>query len=78
MCEAITKFGSINTPLQLAIHNQTDRFDLTIDVIDRVPRLQTIGAHVKDWLKDRICESLRYGDEHGADRDEVQNWKWPY
>jgi len=72
------EFGSINTPLQLAIHNQTDRFNLAIDVIDRVPRLQSTGAHVKDWLKDRICESLRYGDEHGVDRDDLQNWKWPY
>ena len=34
------EFGSINTPLQLAIENQTDRFNLAIDVIDRVPRLQ--------------------------------------
>nr|HEV7952400.1 phosphoketolase family protein [Candidatus Acidoferrales bacterium] len=31
--------GSINTPLELAILNQIDRFDLAIDVIDRVPRL---------------------------------------
>src|SRR6202023_3150444 len=38
--------GNINTPLQLAINNQTDRFTLAIDVIDRVPKLQTAGAHV--------------------------------
>ena len=30
--------GNINTPLELAILNQIDRFDLVIDVIDRVPR----------------------------------------
>jgi xylulose-5-phosphate/fructose-6-phosphate phosphoketolase len=72
------EFGSINTPLQLAIHNQTDRFTLASDVIDRVPRLQAMGAHVKEWLKDRISESLRYADEHGVDRDDVQNWKWSY
>ena len=29
--------GNINTPLELAIRNQIDRFDLAIDVIDRVP-----------------------------------------
>jgi phosphoketolase len=29
--------GNINTPLELAILNQVDRFDLAIDVIDRVP-----------------------------------------
>ena len=32
--------GNINTPLELAIENQVDRFNLSIDVIDRVPRLQ--------------------------------------
>ena len=31
--------GNINTPLELAIRNQIDRFSLAIDAIDRVPRL---------------------------------------
>ena len=31
--------GHINTPLELAILNQIDRFNLVIDVIDRVPKL---------------------------------------
>jgi xylulose-5-phosphate/fructose-6-phosphate phosphoketolase len=72
------EMGSINTPLQLAIYNQTDRFNLAIDVIDRVPRLQPIGGHVKDWLKDQIYEHLRYAYENGADIPESSNWKWPY
>ncbi|MGB8731882.1 MAG: phosphoketolase family protein, partial [Candidatus Sulfotelmatobacter sp.] len=52
--------GNINPPLELAILNQVDRFDLAIDVIDRVPRLQPSGAHVKEWLKDQIIESINY------------------
>jgi xylulose-5-phosphate/fructose-6-phosphate phosphoketolase len=72
------EFGSINTPLQLAISNQTDRFNLAIDVIDRVPRLRAAGAHVKDWLKDQICENLEYAFENGTDKPEVEGWKWPY
>jgi xylulose-5-phosphate/fructose-6-phosphate phosphoketolase len=72
------EMGNINTPLQLAINNQTDRFNLAIDVIDRVPRLQPIGGHVKDWLKDQIYEHLRYAYEHGTDKPESSNWKWPY
>ena len=35
--------GNINTPLELAIQNQIDRFTLAMDVIDRVPRLQVAG-----------------------------------
>ena len=72
------EFGSINTPLQLAINNQIDRFNLAIDVIDRVPRLQAVGAHVKDWLKDQICEHLDHAFEYGIDKPEIAEWKWPY
>ncbi|HZO80401.1 MAG TPA: phosphoketolase family protein [Candidatus Binataceae bacterium] len=72
------EFGSINTPLELAINNQIDRFNLAIDVIDRVPRLQATGAHVKDWLKNQIHENLEYALKNGVDRDEIAKWKWPY
>jgi xylulose-5-phosphate/fructose-6-phosphate phosphoketolase len=72
------EFGSINTPLELAIHNQIDRFDLAIDVIDRVPRLRNVGAHVKDWLKDQINAHISYAHENGIDQPEITDWKWPY
>jgi xylulose-5-phosphate/fructose-6-phosphate phosphoketolase len=69
--------GSINTPLELAILNQIDRFNLAIDVIDRVPRLQSVGAHVKEMLKDQIIESIQYAHTEGIDREEMRKWKWP-
>ncbi|MGA1989053.1 MAG: phosphoketolase family protein, partial [Candidatus Sulfotelmatobacter sp.] len=69
--------GSINTPLELAILNQIDRFDLAIDVIDRVPHLRSVGAHVKEWLKGQIIESIRYAHTEGIDKEEIRNWKWP-
>ncbi len=69
--------GNINTPLELAILNQIDRFDLAIDVIDRVPRLQSTAAHLKEWLKDQIIESVNYAHENGIDRKEITDWKWP-
>ncbi len=70
--------GSINTPLQLAILNQVDRFSLAIDVIDRVARLQSSGAHVKEWLLDQITDCSAYAEENGIDRPELSNWKWPF
>ena len=36
--------GNINTPLELAIRNQTDRFSLAIDAIDRMPRFRATGV----------------------------------
>jgi xylulose-5-phosphate/fructose-6-phosphate phosphoketolase len=70
--------GDINTPLELAIENQVDRFNLAIDVIDRVPKLQAVGAHVKDWLKDQITEHINYAFENGIDQAAIREWKWPY
>ena len=69
--------GSINTPLELAILNQVDRFNLAIDVIDRVPSLSSVGAHVKESLKNQIIESINYAHTEGIDREEIRKWKWP-
>ncbi|MGA7815084.1 phosphoketolase family protein [Caballeronia sp.] len=68
--------GNINTPFELAIINQVDRYSLCVDVIDRVPRLRDTGAHTKNWLKDQINESINYAHAEGIDRDEIRNWTW--
>ncbi|PMB43052.1 phosphoketolase [Fischerella thermalis CCMEE 5330] len=70
--------GNINTPLELAIQNQIDRFSIAIDVIDRVPKLKVAGAHVKEILKDEQISCRNYAYEHGTDKPEIVNWKWPY
>jgi len=69
--------GNINTPLELLIRNEVDRFTLAIDVIDRVPSLQGPGAHLKEWLKGQIIESINYAYSEGIDKPEIRNWKWP-
>jgi xylulose-5-phosphate/fructose-6-phosphate phosphoketolase len=70
--------GNINTPLELAILNEVDRFHLVIDVIDRVPRLAVRAAHLKEQMKNAIIRNLRYAHEHGTDAEEIANWVWPY
>ncbi len=70
--------GSIDTPLGLTIQNEADRFNLAIDVIDRVPRLRKSGAHVRDWLRDQIRENVAYAHQYGIDKPEILDWKWPY
>jgi xylulose-5-phosphate/fructose-6-phosphate phosphoketolase len=69
--------GNINTPLELAILNQVDRFNLAIDVIDRVGRLSAVGAQVKEWLKGQIIDSINYAHAEGIDKEAFRNWKWP-
>ncbi|MEZ0271145.1 MAG: phosphoketolase [Methylophilaceae bacterium] len=70
--------GNINTPLELAINNQIDRYSLAIDVIDRVPRLKVAAAHVKERLRDKQMECKAYAYEHGVDLPEADGWTWPY
>ncbi len=69
--------GNINTPLDLAIQNQIDRFSLAIDVIDRVPSLQTAGAHAKEILRNAQIDAKAYAYEHGIDKPELDQWTWP-
>ncbi len=70
--------GNINTPLELAIENQIDRFNLAMDVVDRVQKLRVAGAHFKEWLKNQIIENTNHAHEYGVDRPEFDDWKWPY
>ena len=70
--------GNINTPLELAISNEIDRFSLAIDVINRVPRLQVAGAHVKEKLRDMQIDCRNYAYEHGIDKPDVDEWVWPF
>ena len=70
--------GNINTPLELAILNQTDRFSLAIDAIDRIPRFRVKGASVREALLNQQIECKDYAHEFGIDQPEINNWKWPF
>ncbi|MEA5448245.1 phosphoketolase family protein [Leptolyngbya sp. CCNP1308] len=70
--------GNINTPLELAINNQIDRFNLVIDVIDRVPKLGSAAAYVKERMKNKIIECVAYAHTHGTDAEDMTHWTWPY
>jgi xylulose-5-phosphate/fructose-6-phosphate phosphoketolase len=69
--------GNINTPLELAIENEIDRFSLAIDVINRVPGLQVAGAHAKEKLRDMQIECRHYAHTYGIDLPKVGDWRWP-
>jgi xylulose-5-phosphate/fructose-6-phosphate phosphoketolase len=70
--------GNINTPMELAINNEIDRFSLVIDAIDRTPKLRVIGATAKDKCRDLQTECRNYAYKHGIDKPEIVNWRWPY
>jgi len=70
--------GSINTPLELAIANNIDRFTLAMDVIHRVPKLKVAGAHAKEKFLNMQIDCRNYAYEHGVDMPEIANWRWPF
>ena len=70
--------GNINTPLELAINNNIDRFSLAMDAIDRVPRLQRIGGHAKERFLNQQIECRNYAHQYGVDKPEAAGWTWPY
>ena len=70
--------GNINTPMELAINNEIDRFSLAIDAIDRSPKLQRIGAHAKERYRNMQIECRNYAYENGIDPPSISDWIWPY
>jgi len=69
--------GTTTTPFDMTVLNELDRYHLAGDVIDRVPRLQRVGAHFKQFLRNRLVEHKQYICEHGDDMPEIRNWTWP-
>jgi xylulose-5-phosphate/fructose-6-phosphate phosphoketolase len=70
--------GNINTPLELAICNETDRFSLAIDAIDRMPRFHVTGAGVREGLINQRIACKQHAYEFGIDSADITDWKWPF
>jgi len=70
--------GTTTTPFDMTVLNDLDRYHLASDVVDRVPKLQNVGAHFKQMLRDKLVEHKLYIREHGDDMPEVKNWTWTY
>jgi xylulose-5-phosphate/fructose-6-phosphate phosphoketolase len=70
--------GNINTPLELAIRNQTDRFSLAVDAIDRIRGLGARGAGVREALLEQQTACLNHAHEFGIDPPDIAHWQWPF
>ncbi len=68
--------GTITTPFDMTVLNDLDRFHLVQDVIDRLPELEGIAAHLKQEMQDKLIAHRRYISKEGTDMPEVKNWKW--
>jgi xylulose-5-phosphate/fructose-6-phosphate phosphoketolase len=68
--------GTTTTPFDMAVMNRIDRFDLAIDVIDRLPNLSHVAAHAREELTNTLIEHRRFTRTHGTDLPDVANWTW--
>jgi len=70
--------GTTTTPFDMTVLNDLDRFHLAGDVVDRVPRLQSVGGHFKQLLRNKLVEHKQYIRERGDDLPKIRDWTWPY
>ncbi|CZR55461.1 phosphoketolase [Phialocephala subalpina] len=70
--------GNIDTPLELAIRNQTDRYSLAMDAIDRIPSLHNTASGVREKLLNLQIAAKTEAFENGIDPEYIRSWRWPY
>jgi xylulose-5-phosphate/fructose-6-phosphate phosphoketolase len=70
--------GTTTTPFDMTVLNDLDRFHLAGDVVDRVPRLQRVNAHFKQFVRNKLVEHKNYIREYGDDLPQIRDWRWPY
>jgi xylulose-5-phosphate/fructose-6-phosphate phosphoketolase len=68
--------GTTTTPFDMVALNDLDRYHLAIDVINRVPRLASIGVYAKQEFRDRLIEHRLYIQRVGDDPPEIKDWAW--
>ena len=60
----------------MTVLNDMDRFHLVIDVVERVPRLQSRAAGLIQLMREKLIAHRQYVNTYGDDMPEVKNWKW--
>ena len=69
--------GTTTTPFDIVMLNDLDRFHLVMDVIDRVPKLRSRSAALRQAMADERLRHRAYTREVGDDPPDVRDWTWP-
>ena len=69
--------GTITTPFDMRVKNETDRYHIVIDIINHLDIKNTKeGKRVLALMKDKLKQHDSYIKEFGVDVEEVRNYKW--
>jgi xylulose-5-phosphate/fructose-6-phosphate phosphoketolase len=68
--------GTTTTPFDMVVLNNLDRFQLTLDAIERVPRLKAEVGAARDRYWAVMERHKLYVGEHGDDMPEILHWQW--
>ncbi|WP_416377478.1 phosphoketolase [Arthrobacter sp. JZ12] len=66
--------GTTTTPFDMAMLNQIDRYQLAMDVIDRVPSLQSTQAGLRQHFQDERQKAWQFTRDAGKDIETVTGW----
>jgi len=68
--------GTITTNFDMTVLNDIDRFDLVLDVINRLPIQSYESNNLKLLMQNKLIEHKLYIDSNGIDMPEIRDWKW--
>ncbi|MGW8284991.1 MAG: phosphoketolase family protein [Candidatus Deferrimicrobiaceae bacterium] len=68
--------GTTTTPFDMLVLNDSDRFHLVEEVVNRVPKLGVRAAYAKQAVRDRLIEHKHYIRKYGIDMPAIRDWKW--
>lgn len=68
--------GTTTTPFDMLVLNDLDRFQLVLDVIQRVPGLSDRSQEVQQRIRERRAAHRVYIEQFGEDPPEIRDWKW--
>ncbi|MBI3688777.1 MAG: phosphoketolase family protein [Actinobacteria bacterium] len=70
--------GTTTTPFDMLVINDMDRFQLVVDVLDRIPGLGSRGARVQQLMRDKRIQHHQWTRTYGEDLPEIRDWRWPF
>lgn len=66
--------GTITTSFDMRVQNKIDRFNIVIDALKYLPKLES--SNLIEWCKNKLVEHKEYIKEHGVDMPIITEWKW--